>query len=255
MTALVTGASSGLGAATALALARAGHDVAVHWRSDEAGARHTVALVEEQGRRAHLTAPLDLAIAGAADLDTACARLLDDAEALGPLDVVVINAASQELTPWEGLDTVAWDRLLQGGLRPAAALLQAAGRRLADRTSDAGGVVVTVGSIEGLRAAPGHAPYAVGKAALHHLTAAAAYELGPSGVRVVGVAPGLIDRPGLAADWPEGVERWRAASALGRPVAAGEVAAVIAFLASPAASGVTGVVVPVDAGWSAAPGW
>jgi 3-oxoacyl-[acyl-carrier protein] reductase len=71
----------------------------------------------------------------------------------------------------------------------------------------------------------------------------------------VGVAPGLIDSDGLAQDWPEGVERWRRASALGRPVTASEVAATVAFLASPAASGITGTTITVDAGWSAAPGW
>ncbi len=116
-------------------------------------------------------------------------------------------------------------------------------------------MVVVIGSIEGFRAMPAHAPYAVAKAALHHLVGAAAHELGPRGVRVVGVAPGLVDRAGLEDAWPEGVARFRAASALGRPVTAQEVAATVAFLASGAASGLTGTTVTVDAGWSAAPGW
>ncbi len=118
-----------------------------------------------------------------------------------------------------------------------------------------GGVIVVVGSIEGLRPAPSHTPYAVAKAALHHLTAAAAAQLGARGIRVVAVAPGLVDRDGLADAWPEGVERYRRASALGRPVTAREVAATVAFLASPAASGITGTTIPIDAGWSSMPGW
>lgn len=250
MTALVTGASGGLGRELAEALAAAGHDVAVHFRGDAEGAHETIRRVRAAGVRAY-AARCDLALTDPAALDDACDGLLDEAvDALGPLDVVVLNAFPQEVTPWADLDTAAWDRVLDGGLRPTAALIRAAGRRLRR-----GGAIVTVGSIEGFRAAPGHTAYAVAKAALHHLSAAAAYELGPAGVRVVGVAPGLIDRPGLAQDWPEGVDRWRRASALGRPVTAAEVARVVAFLASPAASGVTGVVVPVDAGWSAAPAW
>ena len=114
---------------------------------------------------------------------------------------------------------------------------------------------MVVGSIEGLRPAPTHAPYAVAKAALHHLAAAAAAELGARGIRVVAVAPGLVDREGLEEAWPEGVERYRRASALGRPVTPAEVAQTIAFLASPAASGITGTTVTIDAGWSAGPGW
>jgi 3-oxoacyl-[acyl-carrier protein] reductase len=90
---------------------------------------------------------------------------------------------------------------------------------------------------------------------LHHLTAAAATELGARGIRVVAVAPGLVAREGLEEAWPEGVERYRRASALGRPVTAREVAETIAFLASPAASGITGTTITIDAGWSATAGW
>ena len=75
------------------------------------------------------------------------------------------------------------------------------------------------------------------------------------GVRVVGVAPGLIERPGLAEDWPDGHGRWSQTVPLGRPVTPDEVAAAVVFLASRAASGVTGTTLVVDAGWSAAPGW
>ena len=250
MSALVTGASGGLGSALAVALAEAGHDVAVHYRGDAGGAARTVARVEATGRRA-VALHADLAIDDAADLDAACDALLDAAaDALGPVGAVVLNAFPQDHTDWDALDTAAWDAMHRGGLRPTTALLHRATARMT-----AGGVVVAVGSIEGFRPAPTHAAYAVAKAALHHLVAAAAHEVGARGVRVVGVAPGLVDREGLAQAWPEGVERWRRTAALGRPVSPEEVAATVAFLASPAASGITGTTVTVDAGWSAAPGW
>jgi len=250
MTALVTGGSGGLGRAVAAALAAHGHDVAVQWRHDRAGADRAAALVEGHGRRAALV-HADLAVDDAAQLDAVCTRVLDEAEAaLGPIDVVVLGAAAQQLTPWDDTDTATWDRVMAAGLRPSAALLRVAGARLRP-----GSAIATIGSIEGLRPARGHAPYAVSKAALHHLTAAAAAELGPRGIRVVGVAPGLIDRPGLSSDWPEGVSRWAAATPLGRPVTADEVAAAVAFLVSQVASGITGTTLVVDAGWSAGPAW
>lgn len=251
MSALVTGASGGLGRAVAVALARAGHDIGVHYRGDPHGAATTVAEVEAAGRRA-AALHADLAVAAAAELDAACEHLLERcATAVGSdPDVVVLSAFPQHQVPWAELDTAAWDAYHRGGLRPTTALLQRAVARMG-----AGGVVVALGSIEGLRPAPGHTPYGVAKAALHHLVAAAAREVGPRGVRVVAVAPGLVDRPGLADDWAEGVERFRRASALGRPVTSEEVAATVAFLASPAASGITGTTVTVDAGWSASPGW
>jgi 3-oxoacyl-[acyl-carrier protein] reductase len=250
VTALVTGASGGIGASVAVALAAAGHDVAVHYRGDEAGAAGTVARVEHTGARgAALHA--DLAVADATALDAAVDDLLDRCVgALGTPDVVVLGAAPQDHLPWDDLDTAAWDTHLVGALRPTAALLHRATARMGE-----GGVVVVVGSVEGVRATAAGAAYGAAKAALHHLVATSAHALGRRGIRVVGVAPGLVDRPGLEEDWPDGVARWREVSALGRPVLPLEVAATVAFLASPTAAGITGTTVAVDAGWSAAPGW
>jgi 3-oxoacyl-[acyl-carrier protein] reductase len=250
VTALVTGASGGLGRVVAQVLAKHGHDVGVHYRGDPQGAAAAVADVESAGRRgAALHADLDIADATA--LDAACDDLLDRCTAVvGSPEVVVLNAFPQDHVEWAALDTAAWDAFHRAGVRPTTALLHRAAARMGE-----GGVVVVVGSIEGLRPAPTHAPYAVAKAALHHLTAAAAAELGARGIRVVAVAPGLVAREGLEEAWPEGVERYRRASALGRPVTPAEVAETIAFLASPAASGITGTTVPIDAGWSAGPGW
>ena len=249
--ALVTGASGGIGSAIALALAADGLDIAIHYRADLVGAQRTAEAVHAHGRRS-LLLPADLSPPDPSELDRTCEGLLIQASQAfgGPTRVLILCASDQRLTPWDDLDAAHWDDLWRSTLRHQAALLRAFAAVAAP-----GSAVVTVGSIEGLRAAPEHAAYAVFKAALHHLTAAAAHELGARGIRVVGVAPGLVERPGLSQDWSAGVDRWRAAAALGRPVTATEVAAAVAFLASPAASGITGVTLPVDAGWSASPGW
>ncbi len=247
--ALVTGATGTLGIATCLALAEAGHDVAIHHRGDEGTADALRAQVRARGRRA-VSVGADFAVA---DVDEVCLDLAGRVRRdLGPIDTLVLNAASQELTPWADLDTPTWDRLYAGTLRLTAALLGTLWPRMDPRRSP---VIVVVGSIEGIRPAPGHAAYAVFKSAVHHLVAASAQELGSRGIRVVGVAPGLIDRDGLERDWPDGYERWCRTAALRRPVRPEEVAATIAFLAGPGASAITGVTIPIDAGWSSAPGW
>jgi NAD(P)-dependent dehydrogenase (short-subunit alcohol dehydrogenase family) len=244
---LVTGATGTIGQALVRRFADQGHDVAIHYRRDEDAAQALAAAVRDSGRRAH-PVYADLAVA---DIGAECERLLDESEgALGALHSVVLNASAQHLTPWADMGPDSWDAMYRQSLRHTAVLLQRAGKRL-----PSGGALVVVGSIEGLRPAEGHAAYAVMKAATHHLVLAAAHELGPRGIRVVGIAPGLVDRPRLAHEWPDGFARWNATAALGRPVTADEVASVTAFCASTAATGLTGVVIPVDAGWSAAPGW
>jgi 3-oxoacyl-[acyl-carrier protein] reductase len=117
------------------------------------------------------------------------------------------------------------------------------------------GSVVHIASIEGTTPAPAHGHYAVTKAAVLMHARAAAQEYGPLGVRVNTVSPGLIDRPGLAADWPEGVERWHRAAPLGRLGSPTDVANACLFLCSPLASWVTGIDLTVDGGVSTHPHW
>jgi 3-oxoacyl-[acyl-carrier protein] reductase len=95
----------------------------------------------------------------------------------------------------------------------------------------------------------------VAKAALVMAAKAAALEYGPLGVRVNSISPGLIDRPGLADDWPEGVDRWQRAAPLGRLGTPTDVANACLFLCSPLASWITGVDLTVDGGVSVNPHW
>ena len=115
--------------------------------------------------------------------------------------------------------------------------------------------VVNIASIEGSRPASGHSHYSTSKAALIMATRAAALELGRHCIRVNSVSPGLIDREGLASDWPEGVERWHRASPLRRLGKPDDVANAVAFLASPQAGWITGHDLVVDGGVSVIPGW
>jgi NAD(P)-dependent dehydrogenase (short-subunit alcohol dehydrogenase family) len=118
-----------------------------------------------------------------------------------------------------------------------------------------GGSIIHIASIEGSQPAYGHAHYAASKAAIIMHARAAAIEYGPLGIRVNTVSPGLIARPGLEQDWPEGVGRWLAAAPLGRLGTGMDVANACLFLASPLASWITGHNLVVDGGMSAHPTW
>jgi NAD(P)-dependent dehydrogenase (short-subunit alcohol dehydrogenase family) len=148
------------------------------------------------------------------------------------------------------LSTAELEAVLAQNLRSALLCLQAAGSGMAERGS---GAIVNVTSIQAFRPAPALAHYSVAKAGLEMLTRSAALELGPSGVRVNAVAPGLIWRDGLETAWPEGLARYCATAPLGRVGQPDEVADACLFLASPAARFITGTTLVVDGGVLAAP--
>lgn len=242
--ALVTGASGGIGAGIARRLAEAGAHLVIHFRRDEAGAS---ALARSLGGA--LLVGGDLAAPGAAQ------RVVDEVTSfeLGPLDVVVHNAADQRLGELRAADRTDWDEVLSTNLVAVAELTAAAAERLI--AAKRPGAFVMISSIEAVQPATGHGVYAASKAALLQYVRAAAGEYGRHGIRVNAVCPGLIGRPGLGDDWPEGVARWHAAAPLGRLGTPEDVANAVAFLASDLAAWVTGAALTVDGGVLCRPTW
>ncbi len=232
--ALVTGASGGIGAGVARVLRDAGAEVIAHYRGDPDGA----AAVADRTVHAELDQP------GFA------APLLD---AAGPIDILVHNAADQRLGSLDIATDADWHAVLATNVTAAAELTrQAAHRWIADNRP---GAVVAISSIEGHQPAPDHGPYAASKAALAMWVRAAAGEYGRHGVRVNAVSPGLIGRPGLGEDWPQGVARWHAAVPLARLGTPDDIANAVLFLVSDLAAWVTGADLVVDGGVLCRPTW
>lgn len=238
--ALVTGAASGIGLATAGVL------VARGWR---------VVLADIQGEAARTAAAPLGAEAIALDVtdEAATEAAFDDIEArLGPVEALMANAGLIQpgATP-EALPLAEFDRIIAVNLRGVYISCVAAGRRMAPRGR--GGIVIT-GSVTASRSVPLHA-YAPAKAAAVHMASCLAAEWGRSGVRVNAVSPGYVATPPLRAAIERGLRDPRLineSAALGRMVEPAEIGAAVAFLLSDDASAITGIDLPVDAGWLAA---
>ena len=237
-TVLITGASGNIGSAIAERLAGAGAVVVAHYYRNEKAA---AALVERLGGGDIVQA--DLSDASAVE------RVFEFAKP----SLVVNNAAAQPVTGLGDMSHAQWRDVISANLDSAFLVTrQAALAWIAAGTS---GAIVNIGSIEGLDPAVGHAHYATSKAGLLMLTRAAALEFGSASIRVNSVSPGLIDREGLARDWPDGVARWRDRVPLGRLGSAIDVADAVLFLLSPAARWISGTNLVVDGGMSAQSKW
>jgi 3-oxoacyl-[acyl-carrier protein] reductase len=240
--ALVTGASSGIGAATALALAREGAHVAICYHGNAAGAAEVERRIREAGGRA---------VALQADARRiADVRALVDraAHALGPIDVLVNNAGSLvKRAALADLTEDLWDEIQTLNLKSAVFCTQAVAPSMIARKS---GAIVNIVSIAGHNGGgPGASAYAVAKAGLTTFTKAAAKELAPHGIRVNAVAPGVIDTPFHERfSTPEMIQSFVRAIPAGRLGTSAECAEAVVFLASGAASFVIGETLDVNGG-------
>jgi NAD(P)-dependent dehydrogenase (short-subunit alcohol dehydrogenase family) len=232
--ALVTGSTSGIGRAVALKLARDGFEVVVHGR-DTARGVETVEEITRSGGRARFVL---------ADLGDPAGvqRLAEDA---GDIDVLVNNGGFSWFGPTADLDVDTFDALFASNVRAPFFLVAAFAPRMAARGT---GSIINMGSMAGQIGLAGGAAYGATKAALSSLTRAWAAEFSPSGVRVNAVAPGPVYTGGAK---PERTEALGATTLLKRAASPEEIAEVVAFLASPRASYVTGAILAADGGRTA----
>ncbi|MFI0980516.1 SDR family NAD(P)-dependent oxidoreductase [Streptomyces sp. NPDC021093] len=244
--ALVTGASGLVGGGIAERFAAAGAGVVAHFRRDEKSAQALVARIVDAGGQA-LPVQADLT------RESECERLVEvAADWRGGLDALVHNAGVQPVQDLADMTADDWRQMYETNTTSAFSCTRASVPLLAAR---GGGSITHIASIEGSQATPGHAHYCASKAALIMFARSAALEYGRHAVRVNTVSPGLIERPGLADDWPDGVRRWSDAAPLTRLGRPEDIGNACVFLASGAASWITGTNLVVDGGVSARPTW
>lgn len=239
--ALVTGASRGIGAEIAYALAQAGHQVIVNYREDSASAGAVVRRIGGDGGSA-------IAVQGDVSDPVAVGKIFDEAEQyFGPVSVLVNNAGRRADQVFMAMAAQEWTEVLATNLN---AVFHTTQRALPNMTAAGYGRVVTIGSVLAQRSLPGTANYTASKAALEGLTRSLAVEVARRGVTVNLVSPGLVDT-----DLVREVEHLhRAARTVipaRRAATLGEIAACVRFLCSPDASYVTGANLTVDGGLSA----
>ena len=234
--ALVTGAGQGMGAAIATRLAADGHDVAVN----DVVAATARATADRIGGRAY---PFDVADAHAAAIAVA---------EIGQLDILVANHAYMTMAPFEAVAPGDWARTIEVNLLGTATLIELVAPRMVERGY---GRIVVIASEWGVIGWPNATPYAASKGGLIALVKSAARALGPHGVAVNAIAPGITDTPQLQVDADDAgipladmIERYAADIPLGRVGAPEEIAEVVSFLCSEPAIALVGQVIQPNGG-------
>lgn len=240
---LITGASTGIGRATALAFAKEGAKVAVNYRSRKAEADSLLAKIQEEGGKA---------VAVQADAGKSAevkAMFVRVGEAFGGrLDVLFNNAGRwMDRTPTADCTEELWDDIFNTNVKSVFLCCREATPIMRKQKN---GVIINTGSVAGhTGGGGGTCAYSASKAAVHTMTRSLAKELAKDGIRVCGVAPGIVDTPLLLRhEKPEMLEKVKAMTPLNRLAAPAEIAAAVLFLASDDASYITGEIIEVNGG-------
>lgn len=239
MRTLITGGDSGIGRAAAIAFAREGADVAIAYLEQDDDAADTIGLIEAEGRKA-------LAIEGDLADERQCAAAVQrTVEAFGGLDVLVNNAATQRRRDdLAEVPTDEWERILRVNLTAPFWLCREAAAHM-----QPGGSIINVASIQASQPSSTLLAYATTKGGLVTFSKALSESMAGRGIRVNVVAPGPVWTPLVATTTaPDELSRFGADTALGRPAQPAELAGAFVFLASDAASYITGAVLPVTGG-------
>lgn len=242
-TALVTGAGGGIGSAIARKLSDAGARVVLHYHQNKVKVEALAYEINaERIIGCHLSKPKKIK----AMINTLVS------EERTP-DLMVNNAGVQTVANILDADEQVWKDINKVNLGGVYALTKYVSNALI--AENRSGAIVNIASIEGFDPAEGHAHYAAAKAGLIMFTRASALELGKHNIRVNAVAPGLISRPGIETDWPDGVKRWQDRAPLTHLGTGEDVANAVLYLLSPAAVWVSGNTLRVDGGMSAQNRW
>ncbi len=237
---VITGAETGIGKATAFAFAAAGYDVGFTWLNSEAQARLVADQLHDQGAR---VAMRWLDLTSPATGEQAIDELVEE---LGDIDVLVNNAAAGYSAPFLDTPLQDWQRILDINLTGPFICARAAVRHML--ATGRQGSVINISSIQDTYPVAGSAAYGAAKGGVRQLTRVMALELGRHGIRVNAVAPGEVNTQMTGREGVPGSAVPRSALPLRRAGSPEEIAAVVVWLASSAASYLTGTTVVVDGG-------
>jgi NAD(P)-dependent dehydrogenase (short-subunit alcohol dehydrogenase family) len=245
-TALVTGASKGIGKGIAIELARRGCDVVVNYNGDRAGAEATAGEIRGLGRRAAVV-QADVGIAAQT------AHLFRQAsEAFPRLDILVNNSGTQVWKALIDLEEEEWDRVIDTNLKGCFLCTQLAARHMKDH---GGGRIINIGSGCNKMPFPNLAAYTASKGGIEMFTKVSALELGPYGIAVNCVAPGAIEIERTRNEAADYAGTWAPLTPLGRVGQPLDVARAVVFFAGEAADFISGQTLWVDGGLFTHPAW
>ena len=244
-TALVTGASKGVGRGIAIGLASAGWDVIVNYNRDLKGARETAAAIRKKRRQSWVMK----ADVGAARQVSAMFKKID--REVGRLDLLVNNAGVQTWAPLLKLSEADWERTIRTNLTGCYLCTRQGAQRMKQA---GGGCIVNIGSGANKAPFPNLVDYCASKGGIENFTTVTAVELGPHNIRVNCVAPGCIEVERTKKESPDYAATWSPLTPLRRIGKVKDVAGVVVFMASDAAGFITGQTLHVDGGlWTQIP--